>query len=136
MATHSSILAWEIPWTEEPVRLQSMGLPRVRHNLASEHALILYLKVAAAAAAKLLQSCPTLSNPMDCSLPGLSVHGIFQARVVEWGAIAFSNLKVDHVIQLVGHPAGITELHRCVGMLELVPRPLPTKHYFVSALSN
>ena len=33
-------------------------------------------------------SCPTLSNPMDCSLPGSSVHGIFQARVLEWGAIA------------------------------------------------
>ena len=45
---------------------------------------------AAAAAAKLLQLCPTLSNPMDCSLPGFSVHGIFQARVLEWGAIAFS----------------------------------------------
>ena len=37
------------------------------------------------------QSCPTLSNPMDCSLPGSSVHEIFQARVLEWGAIAFSN---------------------------------------------
>ena len=37
------------------------------------------------------QSCPTLSNPMDCSLPGSSVHGIFQARVLEWIAIAFSN---------------------------------------------
>ena len=36
------------------------------------------------------QSCPTLSNPMDCSLPGSSVHGIFQPRVLEWGAIAFS----------------------------------------------
>ena len=36
------------------------------------------------------QSCPTLSDPMDCSLPGSSVHGIFQARVLEWGAIAFS----------------------------------------------
>ena len=35
------------------------------------------------------QSCPTLSDPMDCSLPGSSVHGIFQARVLEWGAIAF-----------------------------------------------
>ena len=33
------------------------------------------------------QSCPTLSDPMDCSLPGSSVHGIFQARVLEWGAI-------------------------------------------------
>ena len=36
------------------------------------------------------QLCPTLSDPMDCSLPGSSVHGIFQARVLEWGAIAFS----------------------------------------------
>ena len=35
------------------------------------------------------QSCPTLSDPMDCSLPGSCVHGIFQARVLEWGAIAF-----------------------------------------------
>ena len=35
------------------------------------------------------QSCPTLSNPMDCSLPGSSVHGIFQARVLEWGVVAF-----------------------------------------------
>ena len=38
------------------------------------------------------QSCPTLRDPMDCSLPGSSVHGIFQARVLEWGAIAFSDL--------------------------------------------
>ena len=38
------------------------------------------------------QSYPTLCNPMDCSLPGFSVHGIFQARVLEWGAIAFSQL--------------------------------------------
>ena len=36
------------------------------------------------------QSCPTPSDPMDCSLPGSSIHGIFQARVLEWGAIAFS----------------------------------------------
>ena len=36
------------------------------------------------------QSCPTLSDPMDCSLSGSSVHGIFQAKVLEWGAIAFS----------------------------------------------
>ena len=36
------------------------------------------------------QSCPTLSDPMDCSPPVFSIHGIFQARVLEWGAIAFS----------------------------------------------
>jgi len=39
------------------------------------------------------QSCPTLSDPMDCSLPGSSIHGIFQARVLEWGAIAFSDFR-------------------------------------------
>ena len=41
------------------------------------------------------QSCPTLRNPMDCSLPGSSIHGIFQARVLEWGAIAFSILSEE-----------------------------------------
>ena len=40
---------------------------------------------------KSLQSCPTLCNPMDCSLPGFSVHGILQARTLEWVAISFSN---------------------------------------------
>ena len=39
------------------------------------------------------QSCLTLSDPMDCSPPGSSVHGIFQARVLEWGAIAFSRAQ-------------------------------------------
>ena len=43
-----------------------------------------------AAAAKSLQSCPTLCDPMDCSLPGSSVYLIFQARVPEWAAITFS----------------------------------------------
>ena len=47
------------------------------------------------------QSCPTLRDPMDCSLPGSSIHGIFQARVLEWGAIAFS------VQQTTEHRPGI-----------------------------
>ena len=42
------------------------------------------------------QSCPTLRDPTDCSLPGSSVHGIFQARVLEWAAIAFS--KIVHIV--------------------------------------
>ena len=46
------------------------------------------------------QSCPTLSEPMDCSLPGSSVHGTFQARVLEWGAIAFSAKDEDSVLIL------------------------------------
>ena len=42
------------------------------------------------------QWCPTLSDPVDCSLPGSSVHGIFQARVLEWGAIVFSSTSVQY----------------------------------------
>ena len=44
------------------------------------------------------QSCLTPSDPMDCSLPGPSVHGIFQARVLEWGAIAFSDIHSQVII--------------------------------------
>ena len=51
----------------------------------------------AAAAAKLLQSCLTLCDPIDGSPPGSTVPGIFQARVLEWVAIAFSNLVVKYV---------------------------------------
>ena len=63
----------------------------------------------AAVAAKLLQLCPTLSDPMDCSLPGSSIHGIFQARVLEWGAIAFS---VSSIIVLSKRQSysGITDI--------------------------
>ena len=46
------------------------------------------------------QSCPTLSNPRDCGPPGSSVHGIFQARVLEWGAIAFSINSWDYLISV------------------------------------
>ena len=45
------------------------------------------------------QSCPTLRDPMDCSLPGSSAHGIFQARVLEWGAIAFSAMEYYSAIK-------------------------------------
>ena len=54
----------------------------------------------AAAAAKLLQSCPTLGNPMDCNLPGFSAHGILQARTLEWVAISFSICMLDKGIKL------------------------------------
>ena len=47
------------------------------------------------------QLCPTFGDPMDCSLPGSSVHGIFQARVLEWGAIAFSNMYVYIYIYII-----------------------------------
>ena len=59
--------------------------------------------VKAKSESEITQSCPTLSIPMDCSLPGSSVHGIFQARVLEWGAIA-SGYMCFHL--LPGGPGG------------------------------
>ena len=50
------------------------------------------------------QSCPTLRDPMDCSLPASSVHGRFQARVLEWGAIAFSDHLVTSNVQTQLNP--------------------------------
>ena len=50
------------------------------------------------------QSCLTLSDPMDYSLPGSSVHGSFQARVLEWGAIAFSSAHSEYLINVSQPP--------------------------------
>ena len=65
------------------------------------------------------QSCPTLSDRMDCSLTGSSVHGIFQARVLEWGAIAKTKAFacVDHnklwkILQEMGTPDHLTYILR------------------------
>ena len=55
------------------------------------HFLLQHVKVKSES--EVAQSCPTPSDPMNCSLPGFSIHGIFQARVLEWGAIAFSKIK-------------------------------------------
>ena len=76
-----------------PHRRQPTRLPRPwdspgKNTGVGCHFLLQCMKVKSESEAA--QSCPTLSNPMDCSLPGSSIHGIFQARVLEWGAIAFS----------------------------------------------
>ena len=69
----------------------SLGFFRQEHWRGSFISLGKLSIAAAAAAAKSLQSCPTLCDPMDCSLPGFSIHGILQARTLEWVAISFSN---------------------------------------------
>ena len=63
------------------------------------------------------QSCLTLSDPMDCSLPGSSIHGIFQARVLEWGAIAFSRVH-EQVDAYLGVCCVFTWVHmgQCVNV--------------------
>ena len=76
-----------------PHRRQPTRLPRPwdspgKNTRVGCHFLLQCMKVKSES--EVAQSCPTLSDPMDCSLPGSSVHGIFQARVLEWGAIAFS----------------------------------------------
>ena len=57
------------------------------------HFLLQYMKVKSQS--EVAQSCLTLSDPMDCSPPGSSIHGIFQARVLEWVAIAFSTMDMS-----------------------------------------
>ena len=74
MATHSSILAWKIPWTEEPGRLQSLGSHRVGHDWVTSLSLFTFMHWRSES--EVAQSCPTLSDPMDCGPPGSSVHEI------------------------------------------------------------
>ena len=76
-----------------PQRWQPTRLPRPwdspgKNTGVGCHFLLQCMKVKSER--EVAQSCPTLSDPMDCSPPGSSVHGSFQARVLEWGAIAFS----------------------------------------------
>ena len=98
MATRSSIPAWEISWTEEPGGLQSIALQRVGHDWAHTRiftnirfmTLTFDLTVQNHPSVLVSQSCPTLCDPMDCRLPGSTVHGILQAEILEQVAIPFS----------------------------------------------
>ena len=93
----------------QPHRWQPTRLPRPwdspgKNTGVGCHFLLQCMKVKSES--EVAQLCPTPSDPMDCSLPGSSVHGIFQARVLEWVAIAFSKVfigmvKVKSIIFLV-----------------------------------
>ena len=76
------------PHRRQPTRLPCPWDSPGKNTGVSCHFLLQCMKVKTES--EVDQSCPTLSDPMDCSLPGSSIHGIFQARVLEWGAIAFS----------------------------------------------
>ena len=85
-----------------PHRRQPTRLPRPwdspgKNTGVGCHLLLQCMKVKSET--EVVQSCPTPSDPMDCSLPGFSVHGIFQARVLEWGA-PFPNAASVHLILL------------------------------------
>ena len=76
------------PHRQQPTRLLHPWDSPGKNTGVGCHFLLQCMKVKSES--EVAQSCPTLRDPMDCSLPGSSVHGIFQARVLEWGAIAFS----------------------------------------------
>ena len=73
--------------------------------------------------AKSLQSCPTLCNPMDCSPPGSSVHGILQERILEWGAISCS--PVDSHLCLVTYIADTPDQKALAWKLTKIPALFP-----------
>ena len=77
------------------------------------------------------QSCPTLSDPMDCSPPGSSVHGIFQASVPEWGAVAFSNTHLGPL--QIFPPSSFPPYHAGFSSHFLTPA-LQTPHFLSCAL--
>ena len=86
------------PQRQQPTRLPRPWDSPGKNTGVGFHFLLQCMKVKSES--EVTQSCPTLSDPMDCSLPGSSVHGICQVRVLEWGAIAFSVYKSIFVLTL------------------------------------
>ena len=80
------------PQRRQPTRLPCPWDSPGKNTGVGFHFLLQCMKVKSES--EVAQSCPTPSDPMDCSPPGSSVHGIFQARVLEWGAIAFSGPRL------------------------------------------
>ena len=135
MAAHSSILAWKIPWTVEPGRLPSMGSQRVRHDWATSLSLSPCLVVVQKVKVKVLVAhlCPTLSNPVDCSLPGSSAHGIFQARILEWVA---SHSLLQQIFLTQGWNLGLPYGRQSLYHLSHQGNPIPCIQIEISLTSE
>ena len=86
------------PHRRQPTRLPCPWDSPGKNTGVGCHFLLQCVKVKSES--EVAQSCPTLSDPMDWSLPGSFVHGIFQARVLEWGAIAFSNRHSNKTLMM------------------------------------
>ena len=89
------------PNGRQPTRLPSPWDSPGKNTGVGCHFLLQCIKVKSES--KVAQLCPTLSDPVDCSLPGSSVHGIFQARVLEWGATAFSRTQAYYTRKSPGY---------------------------------
>ena len=81
------------PHRQQPIRLPVPGILQAKNTGLGSHFLLQCMKVKSES--EVTQLCLTLCDPMGCSLPGSSVQGIFQARVLGWGAIAFSEGSVS-----------------------------------------
>ena len=93
------------PHRRKPTRLPHPWDSPGKNTGVGCHFLLQCMKVKSES--KAAQSCPTRSDPMDCSLPGSSVHGIFQARVLKWGAMAFFEIQkyaALNKIKFISHP--------------------------------
>ena len=100
-------------WLCATHRGQPTRLPRPWHSPGKNtgvgcHFLLQCMKVKSES--EVAQSCPTLRNPMDCSLPGSSIHGIFHARVLKWGAIAFSEVSFQEKGRIKGYISSLSQL--------------------------
>ena len=90
---HTSVMSDSVrPQRRQPTRLPRPWDSPGKNTGVGCHFLLQCMKVKRES--EVAQSCPTPSNRMDCSSPGSSIHGIFQASVLEWGAIAFSDCRV------------------------------------------
>ena len=83
------------PHRRQPTRLSRPWDSPGKNTGVGCHFLLQCMKVKSES--EVTQLCQTLRDPMDCSLPGSSIHGIFQARVLEWGAVAFSEYMYIHI---------------------------------------
>ena len=107
------------PHRRQPTRLPRPWDSQGKNSGVGCHFLFQCIKVKSES--EIAQSCPILSNPMDCSLPGSSAHGIFQARVLEWDAIAFSNCDIKCQANYKDHPIYISECTYHVEILFFPP---------------
>ena len=110
------------PHRRQPTRLPSPWESPGKNTGVGCHFLLQCMKVKSES--EVAQSCPTPSDPMVCSLPGSSVHGIFQGRVLEWGVIAFSVLVAYFIPN---------SLHLLLLYPYIVASPFPflmSNHYF------
>ena len=99
------------PHRQQPTRLPRPWDSPSKNTGVGCHFLLQCMKVKRES--EVAQSCPTLSDPMDCNPPDSSIHGIFQARVLEWGAIAFSRKTSTYALLTMPKPLTVWITKNC-----------------------